>query len=308
MKNIRARIIALFCIMGAGLVHAQMPISPYPHLSESEETELSAKDYFFALSAARKVNNSLRVEKELRDDVRGWVELSEVKRGHDTAAVFRHYYAQTKAQGGEILYECEGRGCGQSSVWANDVFGQATLYGKDRNQFYFAAHFRASDGLWMHTVYVVERGNGRLYVYQQYLKLLTLSEKEQANTEFDFSDRGLVKMFVIDAHGQSPSAFNPDLDVIEKILEFAAASPDLGVYVVGHRVSGFASVKEAVAISEQTALVVAELLKRRGITARRVEVSGVGPLVPVKQTKRATDRVEVLFFDEQNPGANSSSH
>ena len=39
-------------------------------------------------------------------------------------------------QGAELLYWCQGRECGASSLWANSVFGNSTLYGSDDQQAY----------------------------------------------------------------------------------------------------------------------------------------------------------------------------
>ena len=38
--------------------------------------------------------------------------------------------------GVELLFECQGRACGQGAQWANRVFGQRILYGREDLQQY----------------------------------------------------------------------------------------------------------------------------------------------------------------------------
>ena len=41
-----------------------------------------------------------------------------------------------QAQGAPLLFWCEGRDCGSSSLWANQIFGSAKLYGPEEQQSY----------------------------------------------------------------------------------------------------------------------------------------------------------------------------
>lgn len=69
------------------------------------------------------------------------------------------YYAELLS--GQILYQCAGRDCGRSNEWANAIFSQSILYGPDADQRYFAAQF----GDELVAVYLVRRGNRRLYAH-----------------------------------------------------------------------------------------------------------------------------------------------
>ncbi len=57
------------------------------------------------------------------------------------------------------VYQCSGRECGQSNLWANDVFGESMLFGNDRTQ--FAVVYLAANGLQLNVVYGSERPNKR---------------------------------------------------------------------------------------------------------------------------------------------------
>lgn len=69
--------------------------------------------------------------------------------------------AMAKAQGDALipLYTCTGRDCGQSTLWANDVFGEPLLSGNEHTQ--FAAVFVAKDKQTLTMLYASERGNRR---------------------------------------------------------------------------------------------------------------------------------------------------
>ena len=41
-----------------------------------------------------------------------------------------------EAEGSELLFNCEGRSCGQGVQWANRVFGERVLYGREEMQRY----------------------------------------------------------------------------------------------------------------------------------------------------------------------------
>ncbi len=46
-------------------------------------------------------------------------------------------------QGAELLFWCQARDCGESSLWANEVFGNAKLFGADEQQAYLLLRLAA---------------------------------------------------------------------------------------------------------------------------------------------------------------------
>lgn len=79
--------------------------------------------------------------------------------------------ASVKVEAGHdrLLYQCDGRECGQTNLWATDVFGESLLLGNDRTQF---ALIYVSDDL--HTItmlYGSERPNRRSYYIVQTIAL-----------------------------------------------------------------------------------------------------------------------------------------
>ncbi|MEQ8952503.1 MAG: DUF4892 domain-containing protein, partial [Gammaproteobacteria bacterium] len=60
----------------------------------------------------------------------------EVSQEFDGRDVYDFFLEQMEERGYSQLYTCQGRGCGSSNYWANDIFGNRILYGPESNQFY----------------------------------------------------------------------------------------------------------------------------------------------------------------------------
>jgi hypothetical protein len=86
-----------------------------------------------------------------------------IPEGSSVAEVAAHFRAQPE---GGILYQCAGRECGRSNEWANAVFGKPILYGPDANQQYLAWESQER----LVAVYVIQRGNKRVYAHVQVLE------------------------------------------------------------------------------------------------------------------------------------------
>ena len=75
--------------------------------------------------------------------------------------VVQHYRDQVLGRGADVAFTCEARDCGRSTSWANSVFGVKELVAPDSSQFYLAAR----SGRTLMAVYVVQRGNRRVYAH-----------------------------------------------------------------------------------------------------------------------------------------------
>lgn len=113
-------------------------------------------------SRVDRIRRELRVEDVVR--VQGTREAATYQLPDDVsvAQVFAHYREEL---GSDVLFSCEGRGCGRSADWAHQVLGQTLVYGPDANQRYAAYEWRDR----LVSVYVNERGNRRVYVHLQVL-------------------------------------------------------------------------------------------------------------------------------------------
>ena len=117
----------------------------------------------FVVSAVEKIRRELRVERKLRIEAKALGVTYQIPSGTPRAEVVDHY---RRLLGSDVLFSCEQRDCGRSNGWANNVFGEALLYGPDGNQFYIAADL----GGRLAAAYVIERGNRRIYAHVQVLR------------------------------------------------------------------------------------------------------------------------------------------
>jgi hypothetical protein len=72
-------------------------------------------------------------------------------------------------QGAHLLYWCEARDCGSSNLWANAVFGNATLYGPDGQQAYALLRLAEPRQDSLLALYAITRGNRRAYLHAERL-------------------------------------------------------------------------------------------------------------------------------------------
>jgi hypothetical protein len=224
----------------------------------------------YALGRVDRSRRDVRVEHEVRPSAsREWATY-EMPPGTQTEEVIRHYL---EALDTEPLFSCRGRDCGRSNLWANEIFRQATLYGPDANQFYFAGEL--DDDLV--ALYVIQRGNKRVYAHLEVLR----PEREVAldlNREIleKLAGNGLALV-----EGVAPDRMGTFDDVdAERLAELAAG---LGIfkgrvlYVVCH-LYGPEPATELIARSSDCAERAAEQLVSEG--GPELVPFGAGPLLP----------------------------
>ena len=112
----------------------------------------------FVVSRVDKTRRDVRVEREVRTPAALESATYEMPAGSRAQDVINHYLERV---GTGELFSCRGRSCGRSNHWANHIFKQAILFGPDHNQYYFAGEF----GDRLLSLYVIERGNKRVYAH-----------------------------------------------------------------------------------------------------------------------------------------------
>ncbi len=88
--------------------------------------------------------------------------LYQLGRSTELNSVYEHY-RQELVTGSTVLYECAGRDCGSSNVWANNFFNEYRLYGVDDNQFLLVTK-NQTNSLYQ-VLYINRRGAGDVMVY-----------------------------------------------------------------------------------------------------------------------------------------------
>ena len=269
-------------------------VKPYSHSSLSSSEPISSDDYLILTSTPRRVNNQLRIEKELRANISGLKETYRINDGHTTEQAFKHYLSQLKQLGAKIIYQCASRDCGRSSSWAEGVYRNSKLYGKDATQFYLAAAVQTNGEQWLVTVYTVEQGNRRVYAHIETLKLNAPLESDEFQNLF--VEQQALYVFSYDFN--QTIKLNVDSAEITKIIDQVEALSSSTVYIVGHMSQGYESTVEALEQSLNAAQQLSTVLQKRGVEVEKISTLGVGPLVPVNQSLRTGNRVEVMVLSK----------
>ena len=118
--------------------------------------------FAFPLSDVDKIRGELRGRRLLRLAGARTSITYRILAGYTAEEVMAFYERQFSYRGPD-RYSCRGLGCGPSTLWANDVFGIATLFGTETSQAYVATIAKLTDGPARVALYVVERANRQVF-------------------------------------------------------------------------------------------------------------------------------------------------
>ncbi|MNZ67447.1 hypothetical protein D3C78_856970 [compost metagenome] len=144
-----------------------------PRFARAEIVDYRQEDSverIYPQSALRRISGRLRVDGEI--DVVGRLSALtyELPAGHSSGDAFAQARTALLAQGAQPLHWCEGRECGASSLWANNVFGNARLYGPDEQQAYLLLQLAAPRQDSLLVLYAITRGTRRAYLHVEQLE------------------------------------------------------------------------------------------------------------------------------------------
>lgn len=143
---------------------ASLPgIDGYPNADIVRNSEGNKVNYPLVASTIKKVDGVVRADEEQRLDGAWRRVIYQLPDGHGSDAGFRYFSDRLGKSGVKTLYRCEGRHCGPSNLWANDVFEEADLYGQDKDQFYLLGARTTAGHTEYYVLYTVRRGNKRVY-------------------------------------------------------------------------------------------------------------------------------------------------
>lgn len=253
------------------------------------ERDAEVRSRNVVLGKVDSIRRDLRIEEQIT--VRAAVETVtyQMPDGVSVDAVVEHY---ARELGSDVLYQCTGRSCGRSTDWANQVFGQAVLYGPDRHQRYVAREWQGR----LVSLYVIERGNQRVYAHLAFF---------DADEGFAMQANALLNRRLAERGWAVVEAATPGLDggfddPARQILRGLAA--ELGefvgqeLYVVCH-LYGDESVETLLAASQRCAEHGVALIAAGADAAGEGEPPrllpfGAGPLLP--RAARDASRLELV--------------
>lgn len=224
--------------------------------------------------------------------------LYRIRSTRDTDEILEHYRSQLEQPGSEILFRCSSRECGSSNDWANRVFKVATLYGVDREQHYIAGRRELKTGTDYLSVYITERGTGRIYAYVSHYQVQGTAVPSQSDkvsakgghkSLFDqLQDAGWVRLPVT-ADGQFEEGAYEQLQQLVAELQNGSDHYWLVAHHYGKEPHSVLQKK-----SERAADQLFESLKQFGLTADKVELKGLGALAPTRDSVAYGGRIELI--------------
>lgn len=127
------------------------------------------QERIYPLGALRKISGQLRYDGQVA--ARGPVQsvTYQLPLGHSADEAFTAAREALQGKGAELLFWCQARDCGESSLWANQVFGNARLYGADERQAYLLLRLAEPEQDTLVALYSITRGNRRAYLHVEQL-------------------------------------------------------------------------------------------------------------------------------------------
>ncbi len=171
-------LVFLYLISSQALADSTQPQLPSLQFLPYDQAKIFVKDqlvvqsYQLALSPYEKRQNRWRPKDVIRLKGEVFKETHELASGFDEQEVFEFYQSQIP-EDAKVLYRCERRKCGESNIWANNHFRIKQLYGLDQYQFYTT--YQLSEVEYA-TLYVVRRGNRRVYAHTEIIVLTPASK------------------------------------------------------------------------------------------------------------------------------------
>jgi hypothetical protein len=245
----------------------------------------------FIVNRVDRIRRDLRVDDLRRVNADLEAATYQIASGTRLEDIVAHYRSSID---GEILFSCTGRDCGRSNDWANQVFHQAILYGPDSNQRYFA--LQRDDQLL--ALYVIERGNKRVYAHLQVLSVVDGDSTSSVGMLRRLADQGWAPIpdLMPLPDGQLPENAVGLLGSIAGELQSLAGKT---LYVVCH-MSGADPAATLLSASQRCADQAASLLNTQlATTGPELRGFGAGSLVPRQATPGS--RLEIVDPSNRSP-------
>tara|TARA_Y100001933_G_scaffold47336_1_gene45306 strand:- start:79 stop:987 length:909 start_codon:yes stop_codon:yes gene_type:complete len=266
--------------------------APFPQSTLESTVEIQSAGHLVLFSPVREIRDEIRSESMARLPVQGQGQLFEISRDATRQAARAHYYQQLSEGGAKILFECAGIACGRSNVWANQIFQQSRLLGRDATQDYLVAATTAEDGQqWLTLVYTVTRGNLREYVWVEHLNV----GFGAAIPGYTIGAGPIQGPLVIPWSGGLTFRFEWSADDRRTLNDWARDDAEV-VLASFTDLEQSESLEAALERSRAAAESLAALLGKSGISGSQIRIVPVGPAVQMNDPARQGNRVEVLVI------------
>ncbi|MBT2293912.1 DUF4892 domain-containing protein [Pseudomonas fluorescens] len=141
----------------------RVPRMPDAQIVDYRQT--TDQERVYPLGSIRRISGQLRYDGQV--DARGNVTsvTYELPPEHSATQAFTAAREALQKQDAQLLFWCQARDCGESSLWANAVFGNAKLYGADNGQAYLLLRLAPPADNTLIALYGITRGNRKAYLH-----------------------------------------------------------------------------------------------------------------------------------------------
>ncbi len=287
-------LVAVSLMAVSAVVSAQMPPpQPFADSRLEREVTISSPGHLVLFSPVREVNNEIRSAAKARLPVKGVGQLYEVQGGASREEARDHYLRELQARGAQILFECSGRNCGRSNVWANQIFDQSSLYGRDSNQDYLVAGSIDENGKpWITLVYTVTRANQRQYAWVEHL----VAPQGTLIPGLGNESARIKGPIIVPWEGGITYQFEWTGADRRIINDWAGEEGARVILTAYSELKENESFEESAARAEKAAKSLAQVLAKSGVSESRQTIITVGPAVVIPNPDRQGDRVEVMVI------------
>lgn len=289
----RITFLGIALCLGAGASQA-LELESYPDARVMYQSTEPVQDYVLALGSYKKAaGSSWLPEREERLQGRLTRYTLELPAGHTPERAYSFYLQQLQGRGLRELYHCVARDCGTSNSWANNHFRVLQLYGLDQFQQYGAYEVDAESAPVYVSLYVVQRGNRRVYMQVELLRTQGSASSGVATSPESIAKALLSQGFYVfpEMRVEAGTAqFKPAH--VNALAELLALQPRWKLALVGHDYSPLALAQQqalSLAYSEQ----LWALLKTREIGDAKPALYGLGGLAPAGRAGLSA-RLEVV--------------
>jgi hypothetical protein len=118
----------------------------------------------YPMGAIRRIGGQLRFEGEVLANGELRSLTYRIPTEYRATEAFEYARQTLISEGAQMLYWCVARGCGSSSLWANDVFGRSSLYGPDEGQAYALMRVQDESEDTLYALYAITRGTRQAFL------------------------------------------------------------------------------------------------------------------------------------------------
>lgn len=295
-SRIRCLLNLVFGITCLLSIEARAELQPFPYTSVEKNEIQEVPDYRLVLSNVAKVNGRINVSNSRRLNANLVRSLYRLNDGFELSEVWGFYQQQLQRNNAEVWFQCHGRDCGVSSLWANEIFEDPKLSGLEQSQHYGVYHWRSSGRSHIAIIYGIVRANKRIYIQvDQVTAAVDQVAAGPITKKSDLPERNQTPLFVpvslnaSDRLVMTTSARTIIADISQKLLTMRPQR----VYLVGHYISN-EGIETEMGKSQKLAKQLSEYIMST-VTGLNLDPRGVGPLSSTHpEAKGVTQWVEIF--------------